>query len=249
MKKLFLLLIGLAFVSCASNDKLIMQSEIDRAMFSGQVITEEGLPLEGVKILLNSTMEARTDINGKFFYTYIGFGKYKISFEKENYAKEEFDFNYDIKSKKPLTMKLKMFSLNYLLTDGRELMEAKKYADVELIIKKLDSINPDEQAVIYFKAVYYHVIGKYADAKPLFEDLIIKDRLNVYYHLPLITIYEKLGMNIEEANECLYIGRNYPEEYGYLIKKSAEIYREKLNDDREYEKAMTLYNSLITKGK
>lgn len=244
MKKILLFIISILVVSCASNDKLIMQSELDKANFSGKVITEEGLPLEGVKILLNSSLEARTDINGNFFYTFLAYGKYKISFEKTDYAKEEFDFEYNIKSKKPFSLKLKMFSLNYLLADGRELIEAKKYADVELIIKKLESINPDQETVLYFKAAYFFISGKYPEAKPIFEVLVKRDRYNIYYHLPLIVIYKNLQLFIEEAQEYLYIGRNFPDEYLEYIKKSADIYKDKLNDTAESDKVMRIYNSL-----
>jgi tetratricopeptide (TPR) repeat protein len=249
MRRAFYILILAVLVSCASNDKLIMQSELDKAVFSGKVITEEGLPLEGVKIKLNSSLEARTDINGNFFYTYLAFGKYKIAFERNDYAKEEFDFEYNLKSKRPLKMKLKMFSLNFLLSEGRELMESKKYKDVELIIKKIDSIDQDDESVINFKAVFLFTTSKYAEARSLYEELVVKDRSNVYYHLPLITIYEKLEMFLEEARTCLYVGRNYPDEYVGLIKKSAEIYKDKLKDDAEYEKVMKVYNSFIEKKK
>ena len=140
IKKILQCLIITLLVSCTSYDKIYRDSDMSKAVLSGKIITEEGLPLEGVKIKLNETQESRSDINGKFFFSFLLFGEYKLTFEKEVYSYEEYSFKFDLKNKKIPFLKAKLLSLNYLLYEGMDYLKQKKYSDVEKIIDKLNML-------------------------------------------------------------------------------------------------------------
>lgn len=247
IKKFICLVLIINIFSCASMYKLNLQSELDKAAFTGKVISEEGLPLEGVKVKLNTGINALTDINGKFFFSVLPYGKYSIIFEKTDYSKEETKFEYTIKSKKPLYLVTKMVSYNYLLNLGSDLLKTRNYEEIEKVIKKIEGINSDEDSFLYLKATYLFSKRMYAESIPLYEELIARDRKNVYFQLPLITVYDKLEKYEKKAEVCAAIARINPKEYLDLLKISAGIYRDKLNDNEMCENIMKEYRILSEK--
>ncbi|HOV13006.1 MAG TPA: hypothetical protein PK771_01875 [Spirochaetota bacterium] len=247
IKKIVSGIIVFLLIGCTSYDKIYRDSDISKAMLSGKIITEEGLPLEGVKIKLNDKQESRSDINGKFFFTYLFFGEYKLTFEKEGYSNEEYIFKYDMKNKKIPFIKAKLMSFNFLLNEGIYLLSQKKYSEVESVLERLKRIASDEESYLYLKSVYLCERKKYKDALDIVESLINSDRKNLYYNLLLIDIYGNLGWFQKKAELCLIIGKNNPDEYLYLIKQAAEIYKEKLEDQENYNKLIELYESMNSK--
>lgn len=241
---------GFLFVlifSCTSYDKIYRESDLSKAVLSGKIITEEGLPLEGVKIRLNNSRESRSDINGKFFFSYLIYGEYVMTFEKEGYSFEEYSFKYDLKNKKIPFIKAKLMSLNYLLNDGIELLTQKRYSDVEKVIEKLYKINPDESSILYFKSTYLFERKKYKEALDIAERLIETDRKNIYYNLLLIEIYENLGWFRKKTEACIFVARNNPKEYCYLMKMAADIFKDKLEDIESSKKLMEEYEEMSKK--
>lgn len=242
----YIFIIFLLF-TCTSYDKIYRENDLSKAMLSGKIISEEGLPLEGVKIKLNNSHESRSDINGRFFFNFILFGEYKMTFEKEGYSYEEYNFKYDIKNKKIPFVKAKLLSFNFLLNEGIYLLSQKKYSDVENILEKLKIIDPEEAAYLYLKSVYLSERKKYKESLDIVEKLIESDRKNLYYNLLLIELYNNLNWFQKKADLCVTVGMNYQDEYLYLIKNAAEIYKDKLEDTDNYNKFIELYESANSK--
>jgi tetratricopeptide (TPR) repeat protein len=216
-------------------------------MLIGKVITEEGLPLEGVTVKLNSVTDTKTDISGRFFFNYLSYGKYNISFVKDGYLSAEypFDFNLKIRKTQPV-VNIKMFSTNYLVNEGFEFLKEKKFNDAFDIIQKLEKINPDEDTVLYLKAVYDYFNAGFSEALTLLEKLKLRDRKNIYYQLTLCDVYEKLQMSDKEADLAFYLATNNPREYFSYFQKAADLYK-KLNNQDEYQKAINEYNKSLNK--
>jgi tetratricopeptide (TPR) repeat protein len=245
MRKItFLLFAVLFFCACNTFNKAYMDNEIDKALVTGKIISEEGLPLEGVKIKLDQNIETKSDINGRFIFNYLNFGKHSISFEKEDYSKENLKFEYGFKTKKPFSIKIKMFGFNFLINECKELIKAKKYDEAETAFSKLENINPDEESFIYLKGIYYYTRKKYDEAVKIFELLETQNRKFIYYKLPLVDIYEKLGWYRKSAELCYFIGKNYRDEYLNLMRNSALIYREKLKDEKTYDLVIKEFEEL-----
>lgn len=228
MKYIPLLFIGLIIISCSSLDPIHLRSDLQKSMISGKVITEEGLPLEGVTVKINEFQETMTDINGRFLFNYIRYGKHTITTEKDDYLPGEYKFIYNFRNRRIPFAKIKMLSLNHLVDEGFEYLKENKYDKTLAIIEQLDVINSNEEIVLYLKAMYFYLLEKYDDAIALLEHLKVRDRKNLYYQLTLIDIYEKLKMYKEMADLSFYLGKNNPREYSDYIDMAKKIYKEKL---------------------
>ena len=115
------------------------------------------------------------------------------------------------------------------------------------MIDKLEQIDPKEDVVMYLNAMYYYVKENYPESLMILEKLKERDRSNVYYQLTLVDIYEKLELFKKQANLSFYIASTNPKEYYKYYKIAADIYKEKLNNNVEYEKSIRLYNDYSKK--
>ncbi|MCG8571099.1 MAG: hypothetical protein MJB14_13275 [Spirochaetes bacterium] len=234
---LFVFVILLIFTSCATKDKLYMQSELEKSLVTGLVIDEKGLPLEGVTVSLNSFNKSFTDINGKFIYNYLVFGNHKLEFEKDGYTNNEVEFEFrmkNIRKKQPVFVKVKLFSFNYLLSETFEYYKEGNNIRVEEYLEKLANINPHDESYLYMKAIYYVGNKQYQQALVILEDLRVKDRDNLYYALSLIEVYQLLKYHEKEANLCYYTAQRFPD-HSSLLERAAKIYRDQLNNMEKYE--------------
>lgn len=248
MKRVLLLLtiilIALSF-SCTSRDDLFLKSELEKAVVTGRIIDEEGLPLEGVRITLNNNITTKTDINGHFLYFKLLFGTHTITIEKSGYTSEEMTFDYKFKFKrfkKPVFLKAKLFSYNYLLREAYESLKEKRYEKVEEAFAKLEEIDTDDESYLYIKAIYLYVKGELEQSESIVDKLKYRDRGNVYYQLTMIELLRRQEKYKEMAEVMLYLGKNN-EDYVELIKDAADIYREKLQDAEGFKNAMTAYSN------
>lgn len=248
MKKILLLISIILLISCITQhqEKIYLNSQLTKAMLIGKVITEEGLPLEEVTVKLTNLTETKTDISGRFFFKFIRYGRYTIYFEKKGYLPATYDLEYKFKDrKKQPFIKIKMFSTNYLVNEGFELLKEKRFKEAKEIIDKLENISLNEETVLYLKATYYYLISNLDEAVSILEKLKDIDRKNIYYQLTLFDIYEKVENFEQAAILAQYIAGNFTKEYYIFFKKAADLYREKLNNRDESERLMQLYNKYL----
>src|SRR4030042_1730091 len=100
MKKLFfVILLFFLLLSCETYKKVYLNRDLKKAKLQGKVITEEGLPLDGVRVRLTDFIETKTDINGRFLFNFLAFGNYKIKFEKSDYLNTDYDLEYNFKNR------------------------------------------------------------------------------------------------------------------------------------------------------
>lgn len=241
----FIIFIILLFFSCLNYDSVYFESQLKKAMLTGRVISEEGLPLEGVDVKLKNFDNTKTDINGRFLYSRIVFGNYKMTFEKEGYLKEEYRFTYDLENRKLPFVKIKMYSTNYLINEGFEYLKEKNYDKVEKTLDKLEKVDKDSEVTLYLKAIYFYIMKEYERSLPILENLKELDRKNIYYQLTLIDVYDKLYMFDKQAKLSLYVGRSNPKEYLEYIKNAADIYKDKLKDSKTYEELIKEYETYL----
>ncbi len=245
MKTASIVIITLIIISCSTNRDLYRDSELNQSLIAGKVITEEGLPLEGVNVALNSS-SCVTDINGRFFFNDLLFGKHILYFEKQGYTKDSVNIEYSFKNRKLPFIKVKLFSYNYLLADTFELLKQNKNKDIDVNITKLNQINPEDESLFYLKAIILYKRNNLNESLKLFENLAATDRKNIYYILPLLDIYDKLEKYKEKAELSYYIGKNFSKEYIYLIKTAGLIYKNKLNNLEIYNRIQEEYPELFT---
>ena len=242
IKTLFLFFFLVFIVSCSTLDPIHLKSDLNKSMLSGKIISEDGLPLEGVLVKLNDIQKTNSDINGKFLFNFLRFGKYTITFSKKDFAPTDYSFKYNFKNRKLPFIKIKMQSMNFLVNEGFEYLKEQNYAEAEKIIAKLKKINSKEEIVLYLQATKFYLEENYTEAMPILEKLKSKDRKNIYYQLTLVDVYEKLELHEKTAKLSFYIGISNPKLYLEYIKKSAQIYKDKLNNEKEYEKTIKAYD-------
>ncbi len=254
MKKIILLLfLGTIFLSCSLFKNMVyLDSEVSKAVISGKVISEEGLPLEGVRVKLStensniSIKETVTDINGVFLYKSIGYGKYKLTGEKYGFTIVEYFFEYNFKNRKKIPpIKIKLLSFNFIINEGFEYLKEKNFEKALECLDQAKKINSLDEVVSYLEAMYYYEFKDFNTAMKLLEDLKERDRKNIYYKLTLIDIYDRLDLFEKEIDLCLYIGREESKKYIDYIKIAAYLYKDKFNNQEEYEKLLKEYNELI----
>jgi hypothetical protein len=73
------------------------------------------------------------------------------------------------------------------------------------------------------------------------------DRKNIFYQLTLVEVYGKLELYQKQAQLSFYIAAANPKEYYKYYKIAADIYKDKLNNIIESEKAMILFNEYQSK--
>ena len=249
MKKIILFLFFLIIlISCKKTmDPVYLNKDLRDARLTGRVISEEGLPLDKVRVRLTISRETITDVNGYFLFRFLSYGKYNMKFEKEGYLIAEYQLDYNFKNRKSPFVKVKMYSKNYLLKEGFEYLKEKNYEKTKEMIDELEKIDPNEDVVMYLKAMYYYIKENYPESLLLLEKLKERDRENIYYHLTLIEIYGKLELFKKQADLSFYIGSENPKDYYKYLKIAADIYKNKLNNNVEYERSMRLYDNYSKK--
>lgn len=244
MKSIKIVLISFALfalLGCVNFDEVYMKDELKKAMITGKVITEEGLPLEGAIVKLNELQETKTDINGRFLFNFVKYGEYNIIVKKEEYNQSIVNFHYTFKTRKDNFIKVKLKSLNYLINEAIEFLKEKNFQKVQNILNEIEKISADDQTVLYLKAMYFYYGARYESAMKILEDLRYQDRKIVYYSLALIKCYDALRLYLKEATLCYYIGKNFKEDYAFLIKRASDLYKEKMNNIGMSKKMLTEY--------
>ena len=239
---LFILLIYILISCKATMDPIRLNKDLRDAKLTGRVISEEGLPLDIVRVRLTSSRDTKTDVNGYFLFRFLSYGKYNMIFEKEGYLKAEYQLDYSFKNRKLHFFTVKMFSSNYLVKEGFEFLKEKNYEKTSEIIDTLETINPEEEVVLYLKAMYYYLKEIYPQSLTILEKLKERDRKNIFYQLTLVEVYGKLELYQKQAQLSFYIGITDPKEYYKYFKIASDIYKDKLDNIVESEKAMILYN-------
>ncbi len=90
--------------------------------------------------------------------------------------------------------------------------------------------------------MYNYIKEIYPQSLILLEKLKEIDRKNIYYQLTLVEVYGKMELYQKQAQLSFYIGSTDPKEYYRYFKIAADIYKEKLGNFVESEKAMILYS-------
>jgi tetratricopeptide (TPR) repeat protein len=243
-----LIVLTLITFSCKTRDMVYLKEQLQNAMLTGKVISDEGLPLEGVTVKLNDVQKTETDINGKFLFNYIRFGKYTISFSKDGYSVEQVPLVFNFRNRKLPGITVKLFSTNYLMSEAFELLKEKEYDEVSKYLEQLQAIAPNDETIEYLQCVYLIETGDFDKALELAEDLKKRDRSNIYYQLTLASIYEHKQMYEELANLYEYIGKNDIKKHGKYIVKAADIYITHLEKPEESNRLSTEYPALFTNG-
>lgn len=254
MKRVIIFILILYIMGSCDTFKMknttLLEKDLKDAKFAGRVISEEGLPIDGVRVKLTGSRETVSDISGYFLFKLLAFGKYNMTFEKEGFLKEVRQVEFNIKNKNQYIYKnkttylftVKMYSTNYLVKEGFEYLKEKDFEKANEIILKLETITPEEEVVLYLKAMYYYLKEIYPQSLMLLEKLKEADRKNIFYQLTLVEVYGKMELHQKQAQLSFYIASSDPKEYYKYYKIAADIYKDKLNNIIESEKAAILYN-------
>ena len=238
MKRYICLVTLFLLLSCKTNDYVYRDKDMEMSALSGVVLNEEGLPVDGAKVTLNKTMESFSDINGKFLFNTMLLGNNTVEVRKKDFTVYTANIKYTIKDKYGFYIKAKILSLNGLLKNAYEYLFEKKYSDVERVLGEIEKIINENDAYLFLNAVFLYTTNKYVESVDILEKLREKDRMNIYYSLTLIKLYNNLKWyrKSAELNEFIYSYKT-TDDVNYL-RDAALLYKDKLNDEANYIRIM-----------
>jgi len=240
------LLFGCVFLlGCQTTSMLYNQAEIDSAAFNGVVITEEGLPLEGADIIIDDLMQTKSDINGRFLFNALIYGKHQICVSKVGYIESDFEFEYyfDIRNRTKF-IKIKLLSINFLLEEALSFLRNKNYTEADRVISMLE-LGCQEDSVIYIRAVYLNNTDKLEESATMLVDLVRRNRRNVIYKRTLIEVYHKMMWFRLEAELSVELGLLDPIIYKQYLLRAATIFSEVIKDEAAYNNTMRIIEQQV----
>jgi len=230
MKKFKVIISFFLFIAVFSNF-LISQEGRGQARLKGKVVDEDGNPIEGAKVELESlvhklTMTTKTDENGR--WSFIGLGKtvMKIKFSKEGYD--------------PTIIP----ELN---------VSAIKNPDQEIVLKKImdvESLEEKDPKALYLKGDKLYNQGEYKKALTVFKEFIEKQpelyetRVNIGNCFIKLKQYDKAMEEFKFVLEKLEEGKNDLEgnkTASSLYASLGELYMDK----NDFEKAKEYFEKSI----
>jgi tetratricopeptide (TPR) repeat protein len=190
---------------------LFPQGYRGKGKIRGFVYTEDGKPIEGVKVKLfslkaGSGFEVSTDKNGEWKALWIRGGTWHIDFEKIGYEikkisveVKEFEKNPDIEIKlKKIEGLILTEELKNALSEGNKLFEEGKYKEAMEVYNKILKDNPEAYIIYLNIGNCYFKMEDYQNAEENYKKVLEKDPNNINAIIGIGNSYLNRG-NKEEA--------------------------------------------------
>ncbi len=204
-KILFISILFLAF------SFLFSQGYRGKGKLRGFVYSEDGTPLEGVKVKLyslkaSSGFEVLTDKKGEWKALWIRGGTWYIDFEKAGYEIKKISIEIKEAEKNPdLEIRLKKVEgfvfaeeLKENLERGNKLFEEKKYREALEVYNEIVNKNPDAYIIFLNIGNCYFQMEDYDKAEESYKKVLEKDSQNVDAIIAIGNCYINRGKK-EEA--------------------------------------------------
>ena len=174
----------------------LAQEHLGKARINGTVVDEEGQPMEGVLVVVESLeygtkLEGYSDKKGRFAVAGMGTGQWRITATKEGYNSSYIDKN---------------------------IHQLRKNPPIDFMLKKLSGFAPrladEESFKLFDKGNLLLKEKKYDEALAVFEEFLAK-RPEVYHaHLNIGTCYLKKGELDKAEEELMLVLDNIMEKFG-----------------------------------
>ncbi|MFP4082185.1 MAG: tetratricopeptide repeat protein [Candidatus Aminicenantes bacterium] len=200
----------LFFLSVLACAPAFPQEHMGKGRISGTVVDEEGNPLEGVLITVQSLkydtkLESRSDEEGHFAVAGMGSGRWRITASKEGYQSSYVDMNISqLRRNPPVSFTLKKMTGIAALRTDQESYEM--FDQGNLLIQQ----------------------EKYEEAIQIFQDFLEKYPEVYQAHLNVGTCYLKKG-DLEKAET----------EFKFVLDKTLETHRDYKEDPQASLRALT----------
>lgn len=180
------------FILLSSFVFLFSQSYRGKGKVRGFVYSEDGKPIEGVRVKLfsiraDSGFEVFTDKNGEWKALWIRGGKWNIDFEKIGYEPKKISVELKEADKNPdIEIKLKKIEglilteeLKKGLEDGNKLFNEGKYNEAIAVFNDLVKKNPEAYIIYLNIGNCYFKMEDYIKAEESYRKVLEKDPKNV----------------------------------------------------------------------
>jgi tetratricopeptide (TPR) repeat protein len=186
--------LALAFaLACLAGPALLAaQENLGRGRVTGQVVDEQGAPIEGARVVIQkvdaaTALDGVTDKKGRFAIAGFGSGVWRVTASKEGYAPAFSDLNVSqLKSNPPVTLKLgKLAGVQGLRSDttslslldrGNELLEKGDPDGALELFQEFTAKYPDVYQVGLNIAAAYAKKGDAVQAEAAYKDVLDKIR-------------------------------------------------------------------------
>ena len=120
------------------------------ASLAGMVYGADNRPVRGARILLDNTVEAQTDINGRFVTAPIPSGRHDFLITKEGHEPQMISVEFTDRLQ---VLYVRLISLDYLLERAEAQIDQENLDQAETLLERAARIQPDDPALVMLKLV------------------------------------------------------------------------------------------------
>lgn len=131
---------------------------------------------------------AISDINGRFLFDYVAYGRHKMSFHKDGYEDSQTAFDFLTKSQISYS---RLVSQESLFAATERAIEERKWEDAMKFLSRADQIERKEPLSSYLYALIEYRRKDYEKAARILEAIADRDYREPYVFLFLADVYEK----------------------------------------------------------
>lgn len=136
----------------------------EEASLGGMVYTLDGRPVRGARILIDGSIETRTDINGRFISEPISAGIHKLIIRKAGYEAEELTIDF---SDRLQVLYVRLVSFEYLLEEAELQIDTGDLFRARSLLDRAEKIREDDPALLMLYLVIAIKSGDETKSKSL----------------------------------------------------------------------------------
>lgn len=153
MKKSIFLLIFICFYFVSCKSVKVQDGLKDQGIFV-MVYDLNNSPVENVSFYHNNQLVGKTDVEGRVILKCPDLEKIDILVKKYNYEEIQLTFDYVPHA----VFYIKMGSYNQLIDIAEQLLLENNYNEADILLSKIEKINPKSQDFILLRMIYYKKI-------------------------------------------------------------------------------------------
>jgi hypothetical protein len=189
------LLAALLASACASKVPPAKEGSMLAAL-RGMVYDFDGRPVSEAEISVDGREALRSDINGRFLFGDLGYGRHEVQIKREGYESDSIAFDFDDERQ---IVYAKLYSAKQLLSLSEREAEARDWAEALGFLDRVEAVierdgSASDPAARYLRAVVLFRRGEAAAARSILETLLAEGYDDAYIHLFLADLLQyKLG--------------------------------------------------------
>ena len=202
MKKISLMLIAFVLAACQSMDNRTISPFTEAPLF-GMIYDSKSSPVSGATVVLDNTVTAYTDINGKVVLQAVSRGQHTVLIRKNGFEEMRIEVNF---SSREQVLYANLVSLDTILGKLEKALLSGTLTDAAALMQRASSINPKNIRLQYLIAMYHVRKKSYAHALTELKRLSAQYPDDPYL---VMTQAHILFFGLDKKNSSISILKNY----------------------------------------